>query len=142
MNAHMNDFILQWYFSFFDRNEICPTQPKWSRGNTRSIFQWDKLRFILQLGLGVGGSTMLHFWDRNRLAEPISFQVWFEFRAFLLFNQLPYQGKRISLPSYLLIAGGKAVGFMPFPRSISSMWNVNSLDQDLNSGSLVHFPWN
>ena len=42
-----------------------------------------------------------------------------------------------SLPYYLPIAGGRIIGFIPFPRGISAMWI--SLIEDLNSCRCVHF---
>ena len=35
---------------------------------------------------------------------------------FLLLDLLPHQGWRTSLPYYLPIAGGRLIGFIPFPR--------------------------
>ena len=40
----------------------------------------------------------------------------FDFRVFLLLDWLPSQGWRTSLPYYLPIAGGRIIGFIPFPR--------------------------
>ena len=44
-----------------------------------------------------------------------------------------------SLSYYLPIAGGRIIGFTPFPKGISAMWNAISLVQDLNSYRRVHF---
>ena len=38
--------------------------------------------------------------------------------VFLLLDWLSYQGCRVSLPYYLSIAGGRIVGFIPFPKVI------------------------
>ena len=40
----------------------------------------------------------------------------FEFRVFLLLDELPHEGWRNSLPYYSPIAGGKIIGFIPFRR--------------------------
>ena len=42
-----------------------------------------------------------------------------------------------SLPYYWPIAGGRIIGFIPFPRVL--VWNAISLVQDLNSCRRVHF---
>ena len=43
-------------------------------------------------------------------------------------------------PSYNLpIAGGRIIGFIPFPKSIIAMWNAISLVQGLNSCLRVYF---
>ena len=42
------------------------------------------------------------------------------------------KAKEPSLAYNLLIDGGRTDGFMPFPNSISTKWNANSLVQDLN----------
>ena len=39
-----------------------------------------------------------------------------EIRDFLLLDQLPYEGLKISLPYYLSIAGGRIIELIPFPR--------------------------
>ena len=44
-----------------------------------------------------------------------------------------------SLPYYLLIVGGRIIGFITFPKGISAMWNAISLVQDLNSCRRIHF---
>ena len=44
-----------------------------------------------------------------------SAQAGFEFRVFLLLDKLPHQG-RITPLSYLPIARGRIIGFIPFPR--------------------------
>ena len=46
----------------------------------------------------------------------------------------------LSLPYYLSIAGGRIVGFIPFPSSIFAIWNPNKQVQDLNTSHSVHFP--
>ena len=47
--------------------------------------------------------------------------------------------KSLDCPTILLIAGGRKVGFMPFPKGIWAIWNANSLVLNLNSGRRVHF---
>ena len=39
----------------------------------------------------------------------------------------------LSLPYYLSMVGGRIIGCIPFPKGISTMWNANSLVEDLNS---------
>ena len=45
----------------------------------------------------------------------------------------------LRVPCYLLITGGRIIGFMPFRRVFVLMWNAISLIQDLNSCHHVHF---
>ena len=44
-------------------------------------------------------------------------RVWFEFS--FPSRHLPYYGQRASLPYYLPIAGGRIIGFIPFPRVLA-----------------------
>ena len=44
-----------------------------------------------------------------------------------------------SPPYYLLIAGGRIIRFITFPKGISTMWNANSLVEVLNSCRRVHY---
>ena len=58
-----------------------------------------------------------------------------------MFGQVEGQYTTPSLSYYLPIAGGRILGFIPFPKGISAMWNAISLVQDLNSCRRVHFLW-
>ena len=66
-------------------------------------------------------------------------------RCISYFDSLPgsevnmQQAEEPSLPYYLPIAGGRIIGFIPFPKGISAMGNAISLVQDLNSFRRVHF---
>ena len=50
------------------------------------------------------------------------------------------KAEQISLPYYLPIAGGRIIGFTPFPRVLVLCENAISLVQDLNSCRHVPFP--
>ena len=42
--------------------------------------------------------------------------IGFEFRVFLLLDKLPHQMKNLVCPTILPLAGGRIIGFIPFPR--------------------------
>ena len=63
-------------------------------------------------------------------------QVW---KIFFSCTASLTEARKTSLPYYLPIAGGRIVGFMPFPRAVSVKWNANSLVLDLNVNRQVHF---
>ena len=47
--------------------------------------------------------------------------------------------KKPSLSYYLLLTGGRIVGFIPYPKVIRAMWNENSIVPGLNSDHLIDF---
>ena len=47
--------------------------------------------------------------------------------------------KELTLPYYIPIARERTVGFNTFAKDISSMWNANSIVQDLNSVHCVPY---
>ena len=66
----------------------------------------------------------------NDRGEPIPLQAdkWFEFSIFLLGKKKKKKKKKkIKEPYYLSIAEGRIVGFIPYPKGISAMGNVNGL---------------
>ena len=65
----------------------------------------------------------------------------FEFRVFLLLGLLPYQGWRAQSVLLFTYIWREDNWIHTFPKSISAMWNANSLIQGLNLGHCVHFLW-
>ena len=61
----------------------------------------------------------------------------FEVRAFLLLDQLPYQGQRVQSVLLFTYSWRETSWVHIFPEGI--MWNAISLVQDLNSHHRVHF---
>ena len=53
--------------------------------------------------------------SRNKLVEPLAFQVWFEYKVFLLLNRLSYQSLRNNLP----IAGEGIIKLIPLKRVLA-----------------------
>ena len=64
-------------------------------------------------------------------------QVWIQF----FFSKTTFHAnvKEPSLNTYLRIAWGRIVAFIPFWRLVAQCQNETSLVQDLNSGHYVHF---
>ena len=67
----------------------------------------------------------------GRIWHKVNFLVEFnrfEFRVFLLLDQLPTKAEEPSLSYYLPIAGGRIIGFIPFPRVLvlSEMQSISS----------------
>ena len=59
-----------------------------------------------------------------------------KFRVFVLQTTCHTKVKKPTI--YLLLENNWA---HTFPKSISAMWNANSIAPDLNSSTWVHFPW-
>ena len=71
----------------------------------------------------------------NFLLVKLLLSLSFEFKDFSFF----YETRKPSILYCLPIAGSRRDGFMPFPRTLSKIWNTTILVNDFNLAYWVHF---